>query len=91
MSDILMVRRLTVNEFVHAVGGSIPSRSKRRIDPMIRWVYGHVAERFNAPYLKYDVLRYHEFESHPVRPVLITRSITIVVARQRATIYRNHQ
>ena len=67
VGDILMVRRLTVNEFVHAVGGSIPSRSNRRIDPMIRWVYGQVAERFNAPYLKYDVLRYHEFESHPVR------------------------
>jgi hypothetical protein len=28
---------------------------------------GHVAEWFNAPYLKYDVPRYHEFESHLVR------------------------
>ena len=28
MDDILMVRRLTVNEFVNAVGGSIPPRPK---------------------------------------------------------------
>ena len=27
MSDILMVRRLAVNEFANAVGGSIPSHS----------------------------------------------------------------
>ena len=27
VSDILMVRRLTVNELAYAVGGSIPSRS----------------------------------------------------------------
>ena len=27
LDDILMVRRLTVNEFAFAVGGSIPSRS----------------------------------------------------------------
>lgn len=31
---------------------------------------GHVAEWFNAPYLKYDVPRYHEFESHLVRFIL---------------------
>ena len=48
-------------------------------------LYGHVAERFNAPYLKYDVLRYHEFESHPVRPngKILRRLILYLI-------YRNH-
>lgn len=43
----------------------------------IKEVKGHVAEWFNAPYLKYDVLRYHEFESHLVRSLIRLLSSSI--------------
>ena len=44
---------------------------------------GHVAEWFNAPYLKYDVLRYHEFESHLVRINLIKQQSNITIREHK--------